>query len=129
MAQLGLLGGLTLANGLLVTVFGGLYLASAILFMIMPRTVNPDGPQPEFMVAYMGCSGLAHLVPGILQLAAGTQLIRMRGRGLALVALCSGLVTLFGCYCMPTSIAVMIFGMIVLNDPAVKARLEEGSSG
>lgn len=58
--------------------------------------------------------GLPVLAVGILNIVAGIRCLRLRGRNLALVALFSNVVPVFTCYCLPTSIALMIYGLIVL---------------
>ncbi|MBS0210842.1 MAG: hypothetical protein JSS27_18015 [Planctomycetes bacterium] len=61
---------------------------------------------------YGGVSALAALVAGVNALA-GWQNYHYRGRAFGLIALFSNLVTIFTCYCAPTSIALMVYGLVV----------------
>lgn len=76
------------------------------------------------IVAY-AIFGLAALPVGVLQIVAGSNLLRGKGRVLALVALFVGLASFFlgTVFCLPTGIALLVFGMMVLMDPAVKQKL------
>jgi hypothetical protein len=66
-------------------------------------------------------------VPGLLQLRAGYRLRSFRSRTLGLVALSAGVATVFGCYCAPTSIALLIWGVVVLANRDVIARFAASS--
>jgi hypothetical protein len=115
-------GGLLLlwAIGLVVS---GLYLGVA---MGGVETTQPDAPPPEFMAGVFGGATLfmafGQLVPGVLQLAAGWYMLSFRYRPLAIVAFLAGLSSITGCYCLPTSILLAIWGLIVIFDRDVGAR-------
>jgi hypothetical protein len=49
----------------------------------------------------------------VLNIVAGARSLRFRGRGLALTALFLNIIPMFTFYCAPTSLAVMIYGLIV----------------
>lgn len=124
-----ILGALTLTNGIFIGLFGGMYVAIGGLFPFLPEPRDgSEPPPPLFMFAFMGCFGLVHLVPGLLQIIAGVRIMRFRGRNFALVAVISGVATMLGCYCAPTSILLLVFGVIVLSDEAVRARFDEVAS-
>ena len=111
--------------GLLLTGgFMGLSLGSV-------EPTQPDAPPPEFMAGFM--TGivmfmmLGQLVPGILQVASGYYMLSFRYRWLAVAAFCSGALSVTGCYCLPTSIILAIWGLIVVFDKDVAARFQAGS--
>lgn len=111
--------------GLLVT---GAYMGFSI-GQIEPT--QADAPPPEFMAGFM--TGitlfmmLGQIVPAILQIASGYYMLSFRYRWLAIAAFCSGLLSITGCYCLPTSIILAIWGLIVVFDKDVAARFEAGS--
>ena len=118
-----LVGGL----GLYFLVFGGFFAQSVAT---APASSAPDDPFAGFMLGAFSLIGLVHMVPGVLQVWAGVQLRAFRSRGLALAGLGAGLVTVLGCYCSPTSIAMLVWGLIVLMHEDVRARFAAaGGSG
>lgn len=85
------------------------------------------GKQPEMAglrpiaVALAIIGGLSFFV-GLLRLVAGLFNLRYRRRGLGIIALAAGLVTLVTGYCAPSGIALAIYGLIVyLNEPVIAA--------
>jgi hypothetical protein len=66
--------------------------------------------------------GLLILAVGVLNIVAGVRGLKFRGRVLALVALFSNVIPLITCYCSPTSLGLMIYGLIVyFNKDVVRA--------
>ena len=63
-----------------------------------------------------------HLIVGALQLWAGWRMRTYRSRGLVIAALIAGLLTLVGCYCLPTSLVLLVWGLVILLDAAVAER-------
>lgn len=61
--------------------------------------------------------------------SAGIQNFRYRRRVLGIVSQVCGLASMFGCYCGPTSIMLLIYGLIVYLNPAVQAAFEMGDKG
>jgi len=61
---------------------------------------------------YGGVSALAALV-AVVNALAGWRNYHYRGRTFGLIALFSNLVTIFTCYCAPTSIALMVYGLVI----------------
>ena len=86
---------------------------------------NGGGPPPELrwiMTAAYGGMGLCALIPGGLQIYAGIQGIKLRKHTLGIVALGAGALTLMTCYCFPTSLALLIYGLIIyLHDTSRRA--------
>lgn len=76
-----------------------------------------------------GGLGLIALVVGILNAYAGWRTFRFQSRTLGIIALSGGMVTVMTCYCAPTSIALLIYGLIVYLDSSVKEAFEMGARG
>ena len=97
-----------------------------------PGFRNNNGP-PAGMEWVIGgvylVIGLAVLLGGGLRFYAGLQNFRYRKRVLGIVSLVCGLVSMIGCYCAPTGIAMLIYGLIVYLNPAVQAAFEMGDKG
>lgn len=125
-------GGLEIPLGLML-----LGAAAFVPYLIqMEKANNPGaaggGPPPEFewiLPAAYGSIGTLLLAAGILRIYAGIQNFRFRGRVLGIVSFCLGLVSMMGCYCTPTSIALLVYGLIVYLNPAVIAAFEMGKQG
>ena len=81
------------------------------------------------MLAMYGSMGLISLVIGVLGIWAGIRMLKFRGRTLGIVALSSGLLSIAGCYCLPTAIGLFIYGLIVLLNEPVKRAFAMGEQG
>jgi hypothetical protein len=66
---------------------------------------------------------------GIVNLIAGVRIVRFRGRVFGLIALFTNVLPLITCYCAPTSIAMMVYGLIVLFQPDVARAFELVAAG
>jgi hypothetical protein len=129
---------LMIVNGVIVSVMGLIYLlmgpAMLAMFSLGPAP-SRGGPNPADKAIMMAMSGfyvvigLAVLVCAILNIVAGIRCLSYRGRTLALVALFSNLAPLFTCYCMPTSLGLMIYGLIVLFQTDVAHAFAEVARG
>jgi len=108
-------------------------MAAVIPSMIAAQQAGkPAGPPAGFewiMIGTYGVMGGAMLIAGPLRLYAGIQNFRYRARTLGIVSFSVGLISMLGCYCAPTSIAVFIYGLIVYLNPAVKAAFDMGQQG
>ena len=94
----------------------------------LPVTAMPAGFE-WIMLAVYGSMGLVSLVIGVLGIWAGIRMLKFRGRTLGIVALSSGLLSMFGCYCLPTAIGLFIYGLIVLLNEPVKRAFAMGEQG
>jgi hypothetical protein len=121
-------GGLEVLVGLMLVV-----MAFVIPSLIAAQQAGqPGGPPAGFewvMIGTYGVMGGGLLIAGSLRLYAGIQNFRFRARTLGIVSLSVGLLSMLGCYCAPTSIAVFIYGLIVYLNPAVKAAFDMGQQG
>ena len=128
---------LMIVNGALVTLMGLLY-ALMVPFMVNMMSFAPPGPggaagpsttQAGIIYAIYLAIGLPVAAVGVLNIVAGIRCLRLRGRILALVALFSNLVPMFTCYCLPTSLGLMIYGLIVLFQADVAFAFAEVAAG
>jgi hypothetical protein len=133
---------LMIVNGALVSLMGLLYIClGPAMFALMklgpagtgpggrPNPAGPSTAEATFLSAFYVVIGLPVLAAGILNIVAGIRSLKYRGRILALVALFSNLAPLFTCYCLPTSLGVMIYGLIVFFQSDVAdafARVADG---
>jgi hypothetical protein len=81
-----------------------------------------EGLFSGIVLGAFGLLAVLQVVPGALQVWAGYRARTFRSRGLALGALIAGLASSLGCYCAPTALALMVWGIVVLRDPDVRAR-------
>lgn len=86
---------------------------------------NQAGPSEETMIwimigAFVGI-GLLILIAGVLRIFAAYRSYKFTGRGLAIASLVVGAATCMTCYCAPTSIALLVYGLIVYCNPEVTA--------
>lgn len=94
----------------------------------MNATPMPPGLEWMLMAVYGGI-GLFLLLIGGAGIWAGIRMMKFRSRTFGIVALSSGLITLFTCYCFPTSIGLFIYGLIVLLNPEVRQAFDMGEHG
>jgi len=115
--------------GILMMVHGGLLCAMGLFFLIaaiffpamffaMPPPKGGAAPPPEAFFAIIagvyGVMALCHLVPGVMQIIGGNKARRLKSRGFVIASLATGLASLFGFYCAPTSIALFVVGLVYL---------------
>jgi hypothetical protein len=100
-----------------------------------PPQGNGNGNEPSPMMMGMilggtyGTMGFCGIVPGILQIFAGIKVFKFQSRTLGIVSLFSGLATMLTCYCAPTSVALLIYGLIVLLNNSVSQAFELAKQG
>jgi len=81
------------------------------------------------LLAIYGGFGAVVLAAGILRFYAGWQNFKFRKRVVGIVSFCCGLVSMLGCYCAPTAIGMLVYGLIVYLNPAVQAAFVMGEQG
>lgn len=57
---------------------------------------------------------------GALKVFAGTRNLQYRNRGLGVIALFTGLLSLLPCFCLPSALAIMVYGLVVYQHRNVK---------
>jgi hypothetical protein len=128
---------LNCVQGVLEVLLGLMLVGVAIFMPIMiemeqakDRAGQPPPPELKWILGGVyGVMGGAPLIAGLLRIIAGVQNFRFRSRTLGMVSFFVGLASLFSCYCAPTSIAILVYGLIVYLNPAVKAAFEMGQQG
>lgn len=116
-----------IVQGSLAGLMGLLYAVSGpALMALFTLDQRNKTPSPEetlvfqiIMWVYLALGGLI-LVSGILNVIAGIRCLKFRGRTFAIVALFLNLLSVVTCYCAPTGLATMTFGLIVMFDGKVK---------
>jgi len=92
----------------------------------------PDMDRETFsalmFAVYAGLGAVVGL-PGLVTLWSGIQLLRFKGRVLGMLATFVGLISGLFCYCLPTGMALMIYGLIVLSNAEVRVAFEMRSEG
>ncbi len=136
--QVPILGVLMIIQGALVVVLG---IGVAMLAAFMPAMIqqqmqnNPtrQGNDPadmtHFMLAIYGGVSMVILLIGISGILAGLRVFRFQGRTFGIISLSVGLGTIVGCYCFPTALALMVYGLIVLVNQPVITAFELGRQG
>jgi len=130
---------LMIIQGALEALMGLGLVAMGIFFPLMMQAEMqqqggpPGAPSPEAMtwifLAMYGGMGLAALVAAILHIFAGIRTYKFRGRTFGLVAAIGGMVSVFSCYCGPTTAALGVYGLITYMNPEVTQAFAMGEAG
>ncbi len=136
--QVNVLGILMIVQGVLIGLMG-LFFAFYAVFMpfimnaaredALKNAANNGGnvaPMPPEMGMWigigLGVAAMVILIIAVLTIMAGVKVLKFKSRGFALTMLGVGMLTCLTCYCMPTQIALSIYGMIMLlNAPVIDA--------
>jgi len=125
-------GMLEILMGLMLTAIGGM-LPFISQMKEMKEAETPEGMPPEqFFWVFGGiyiAIGLVALASGILRIVAGVQNYRFKSRVLGLVSVIVGVAPVFTCYCAPTAIGMLVYGLIIHLDPAVVAAFKMVAEG
>lgn len=128
---------LMIVQGSLQVLMGGVYTVMGPVMMgIMssaPTRPAPGGPDPETLMAgisiFYVVAGVLTLAAGVTQIIAGIRALKFRGRTMGIVAACLNLLSFGTCYCLPTGLGVMIYGLIVFLNAQSKRAFELGERG
>lgn len=133
--QVPVIGILMIVNGVLCTLFGML-----LMFWgpFMQQFLNMQGappPPPEAQqvlqvvsIVYIALGAVVALA-GVINIAGGVAALRYRSRAFVLTALFFNIIPIFTCYCAPTSLGLMIWGLIVMFQGDVAQAFSLGASG
>jgi hypothetical protein len=126
---------LMIVNGALSALMGLLLSAIGPFMFAILNAEKGGGPAPDER-AFLGILSMVYLVLGLLVLTAGLlnviagiRALNFRGRGLAIVALFFNIVPVFTIYCAPTSLGVMIYGLIVFFNGDVARAFRMAAEG
>jgi hypothetical protein len=81
------------------------------------------------MLGVYGGMGLFTLIAAGLHVYAGIRNFSFRSRTLGLVALAGGMVSMLGCYCGLTAVALGVYGLVTYLNPEVRYAFGLGASG
>ncbi len=79
----------------------------------------PNAASMQFVGIGYAVLGAFIGVTAILRLTSGILILRKKGRIFSIVVSIIGLVSVFTCYCAPTSLALSIYSLVVLIQPSV----------
>jgi hypothetical protein len=105
-------GGLEMLMGGMLALTGGTFAVLAA----QQRQQGPGVPPQAFgwlMVAVYAIMGCAAFCAAAIKLFAGWRNYSFRGRTWGIAALASSVISLVTCYCFPTALALMVYGLIV----------------
>ncbi len=139
--QVPIVGVLMIVQGVLDTLVGigiGFYaFFMPMLFDEMQRQAAAQGNNTPPMPPEMGLAmtigivvlGTAIVSIGVLTIYSGIRVIKYEARTLGIASLCAGMATIATCYCFPTSIALAVYGMIVLLNASVSLAFDLRKQG
>ena len=120
-------GGLEMPMGLMLIGAGAFFPAIMAAEKANNPGANPsDGFLWVLVASYLTIGSLT-LIGGLLRIVACFYNFSYRGRGIALASMIAGMASTLTCYCFPTSLAVLIYGLILHMNPAVKQAFEMGA--
>ena len=112
-------------------------LAGLFLLFLGPAMFSLNGSthraQEEQFITVLG--GIYILLGGLLvgvgglNIVAGIKNLKYRGRTLGITALSLGGLAIFGCYCAPTAIGLLIYGLIIYLNQDVSRAFAMGEQG
>ncbi len=73
--------------------------------------------------------GALVLVFAVLRLIAGFQNYRLKGRRIGMTSIIGGLVSMLTFCCLPTAIGLVVYGLVLFLNPAVKAAFQMVEQG
>jgi hypothetical protein len=128
-------GTLSLLMGLFL--LGSAFIFPALLAADVSRQRGPmppaPGPTPDqlawILLAAYGAMGLCGVIPGALQIYAGIQNLWLKGHTLGIVAISAGVITIGTCYCLPTSLGLLVYGLIIYLHMTTKMAFQLAKDG
>lgn len=126
---------LMIVNGALASLLG-LLLAAVGPFLFAVTSIDKNAkvdPEGKMVLSILSVVyvvlGLLVLIAGVLSIIGGTRALKFRNRVFVLVALFFNVVPAFTMYCAPTSLGVLIYGIIVFFNADVVRAFELGRQG
>lgn len=100
----------------------GMGLWSGVVWIWVGADVSGRGEDlpPWLVLGLLGFYSVLLMGSGVAQIVAALRLRHLKGRRFAMMAWGGGLFSILTCYCLPTSIALMIWGLLVMRDPEVE---------
>jgi hypothetical protein len=100
----------------------------AILTEAQKQSPAPQMPPGVLSAIYVALGALM-LALGIFRIVSGVRNLKYRGRVLGIVALAAGVLSVFTCYCAPSAIGLLIYGLIIYLNDDVRRAFEQGEQG
>jgi hypothetical protein len=126
---------LMILNGSLQLLLGVMFVGMLVFMAVVTlRDEAGDSPPGErlslaiMVVFYVGL-GLVLLLAGVLSILAGRRARTFRSRRFVLIGLFANAAVLPTFYCAPTSIGLLIYGVLVFYNPDVVRAFELGDQG
>ena len=139
--QVPIIGILMIVNGVLCILYGFVQMAMGPFMQSIFAMRGAQAPPQQraqmqqvqemmkiFTYVY-AAMGIANAAGGVLNIAAGIPALRYRRRIFVIVGLFANIATFASCYCMPTSLGLMIWGLIVMFQKDVDKAFEMGAVG
>jgi hypothetical protein len=125
---------LMIVNGALATLLGAFYAVMGPFVVTMMqaerRHTDPDEKMVMQIIGYVyPAIGIPTVIAGILTLVAGIRTLWFRGRILALVALFLNVFPMCTLYCAPTSLGLLVYGLIVFFNADVARAFRMAADG
>jgi hypothetical protein len=123
--QITVVGILMIINGVFAALAGIVVALMGPLMFSMFRQMPPGpggGPPQGFidMISLMYLlMGTVTMIGGAMNIVGGARALVFRNRALVITALFFNITPMFNCYCLPTSLGIMIYGLIVMFQPDV----------
>ena len=140
--QVPIIGILMIVNGVLCILYGFFEMSLGPLVQasveMQAQVQGQAQPPPQvqqmqvlmpFLFWYYIAIGIINGLAGLINIVAGIPTMRYRSRVFVIVALCTNLGTLPGCSCLPTSLGLMIWGLVVLFQKDVAEAFRMGAAG
>jgi uncharacterized membrane protein HdeD (DUF308 family) len=100
---------------------------AAVCYIALLTLPRQNWREPLSLVAVYGyVTAPALLAAGVLKLVASVRNRRFHGRGIGFVALGSCFVSLATCYCAPTAMLLLVYGVFVYVNPSVARAFAAG---
>jgi hypothetical protein len=125
-------GVLEIPMGLMTSGVGALFPALIQMAEAENRNAGQPPPPTEFfwlMAAFYLAIGIPVLISGVVRIIAAIRNYRFRGRTLGMVSIILGLSTMLSCNCAPTAVGLLVYGLILFMNPAVKVAFQMVEQG
>ena len=103
---------------------GSLELMGGLIFGLSPGGTG----SAELWIA-MSLAGLAVALIGLLRIVAGVLTFSFRGRAFGMATLAVGLLSGLTCCCLPTSLALCVYGFVVYMSADVQRAFAQRAAG
>lgn len=131
--QVPVIGILMIVNGSCASLLGLLLAVGGPAFITLMRQEAPPPADADVVLTitflFYLIVGVVVLGAGIMNIVGGVRALYYRNRGLVITALFLNILPIFTCYCAPTSLGMMIYGLIVMFNSEVAQAFALGATG